>query len=46
VAALFPILMWLALWSSERRLYRWVLAGSALLMVINSARFATWHFVA
>jgi hypothetical protein len=46
VAALFPLFMWLALWSSERRLYRWVLTAFALLMVVNSARFATWHFVA
>ncbi|MFL5515306.1 MAG: hypothetical protein ACJ8DJ_04060, partial [Gemmatimonadales bacterium] len=46
VVALFPITMWIAVWTSERRLYRWVLAGFAILMVINSARFATWHFVA
>jgi len=46
MAPLFPILMWLAAWSSERRLYKGVLAVSAVLMVVNAARFATWHFVA
>jgi hypothetical protein len=46
IAALFPIVIWIELWSSERRLYRWVLAAFLLLMVVNSARFATWHFVA
>jgi hypothetical protein len=42
---LFPILMWLAVWSSERRVFKWVLVGFGALMVVNSARFATWHFV-
>jgi mannosyltransferase PIG-V len=43
---LFPILMWLAVWSSERRLFKPILVAFALLMVVNSARFATWHWVA
>lgn len=43
---LFPILMWLAAWSSERRLFRWVLVAFGLLMMVNAARFATWRFVA
>jgi hypothetical protein len=41
---LFPILMWLAVWSSERRLFKWIFVAFALLMILNSARFATWHF--
>jgi hypothetical protein len=45
MAPLFPILMWLAVWSSERRLFRPVLVLFALAMVVNSARFATWHWV-
>ncbi len=45
MAPLFPILMWLAAWSSERRLYRPILLVFALLMVVFSARFATWHFI-
>lgn len=46
MAPLFPVLMWLAAWSSERRVYRWVLALFVFAMAVNSARFATWHFVA
>jgi hypothetical protein len=46
MAPLFPILMWLAAWSSERRVFRWVLILFAAAMVVQSARFATWHFVA
>jgi len=42
----FPILMWIALWAGERRVYRPLLAAFAMLMVVNAARFATWHFVA
>jgi hypothetical protein len=45
MAPLFPILMWLAVWSSERRLFRPVLVAFGLLMVLNSVRFATWHDV-
>jgi hypothetical protein len=45
MAPLFPILMWLAAWSSERRLFRPVLVAFGLLMVLNAARFATWHYV-
>lgn len=43
---LFPILMWLAAWSSERRVFRWVLVAFGALMIVNSARFAAWRFVA
>jgi hypothetical protein len=46
MAPLFPILMWLAAWSSERRLFKPILVAFALLMAVNSARFATWHWVA
>jgi hypothetical protein len=43
---LFPVVMWLAAWSTERRVFRWVLIVFAVGMVVQSARFATWHFVA
>jgi hypothetical protein len=46
MAPLFPIFMWLAMWTSERRLYKPLLAVLGLLMMVYSARFATWHFVA
>jgi hypothetical protein len=46
MAPLFPIFMWLAAWSTERRAFRWVLLLFAVGMVVQSARFATWHFVA
>ena len=46
MAPLFPVLMWLAAWSTERRVFRWVLIVFAVGMVVQSARFATWHFVA
>lgn len=45
LAPLFPVLMWLAAWSSERRLYRPIVVGFGLLMVVFAARFATWHFI-
>jgi len=43
---LFPIVVWWALWASERRIYKALLVAFALLMLVNSARFATWHWVA
>ena len=44
LAPIFPLAVWLAAWSSERRWFRGVLIVSALMMVVDSARFATWHF--
>ena len=41
----FPIVIWLALWASERRKLKVVLAISALLLVLNTVHFATWGFV-
>jgi hypothetical protein len=41
----FPIVIWLALWTSERRIFKPVLVVSALLMMFNAVRFATWEFV-
>ena len=46
VAPVFPVTMWIVAWSSERGLFRPVLVVSAMLMMINAVRFATWHFVA
>jgi hypothetical protein len=43
---LFPIVVWWSLWASERRIYRPLLVAFAVLMVVNSVRFATWHWVA
>src|SRR3954470_12681377 len=42
LAVLFPIFMWLA----TRRGYRVLLAVSALLLGVLTARYATWHWVA
>jgi hypothetical protein len=46
ILVLFPLWMWLAVAAHERRLWRWLLVASAALLVLFSARFATWHFVA
>ena len=46
VAAMFPIYMWMALWATERRALRPLLVASALLMLLFTAQFAAWRFVA
>jgi Mannosyltransferase (PIG-V) len=46
LAVLFPLQLWLALWSSERRRFELVLAGSAAAMGCLAAVFASWRWVA
>lgn len=46
VAMFFPVVMAAAAWAGERRLFKPLLVASALVMAVNAARFATWHFVA
>jgi Mannosyltransferase (PIG-V) len=46
LAVLFPIFMWLALWSEERRATERVAAVSALGLGLFTAQFASWHWVA
>ncbi len=45
IAVLFPLWMWVALWTTERRLFRPVLALSALGLALYAGQFATWRFV-
>jgi Mannosyltransferase (PIG-V) len=45
LAVLFPIFMWLALWSEERRATDRVAAVSALGLGLFTAQFATWHWI-
>jgi len=45
LAVVFPLQMWLAAWAHERRAARWVLAISTLALVVETARFASWHWV-
>jgi hypothetical protein len=45
LAVLFPIFMWLALVSEERRLTSRVAAISAIGLGLFTAEFATWHWV-
>jgi hypothetical protein len=45
VAVLFPIFMWLALWSEERRATERVVALSAAGLGLFTALFASWHWV-
>ena len=45
LAVLFPIFMWLALWSEERRATARVAAVSALGLGLFTAQFASWHWV-
>jgi hypothetical protein len=42
---LFPIFMWLALWSEERRLTPRVAALSAIGLGLFTSQFATWHWI-
>jgi hypothetical protein len=45
LAVLFPIFMWLALWSEERRVTDRVAALSAVGLGLFTAQFATWHWI-
>jgi hypothetical protein len=45
LAVLFPIFMWLAVWSEERRATARVAAVSALGLGLFTAQFASWHWV-
>ena len=45
LAVLFPIFMWLALWSEERRATPRVAAVSALGLGLFTTQFATWHWI-
>jgi hypothetical protein len=46
LSVLFPLFMWLALVCEERRMLRPVLAVSAALLVVATALFAAWEWVA
>lgn len=46
MAVVFPLFMWLALWSRERRMGPWVVAAFAALLALYSARWGTWQWVA
>jgi hypothetical protein len=45
LAVLFPIFMWLALWSEERGATARVAALSAAGLGLFTAQFATWHWI-
>jgi hypothetical protein len=45
LAVLFPIFMWLALWSEERRASARVAAVSAVALGLFTAQFASWHWI-
>jgi Mannosyltransferase (PIG-V) len=45
LAVLFPIFMWLALWSEERRATDRVAAVSALGLGLFTSWFASWHWI-
>jgi hypothetical protein len=45
LAVLFPIFMWLALWSEERRATPRVAAVSAIGLGLFTAQFASWHWI-
>ena len=46
IAVLFPIFMWLAIVSEERRITDRVAAVSALVLGLFVTQYATWHFIA
>jgi hypothetical protein len=46
LAVLFPIFMWLAVWSEERGATDRVVAVSALGLGLFTAQFASWHWIA
>ncbi|MFL5782748.1 MAG: mannosyltransferase family protein [Thermoleophilaceae bacterium] len=39
----FPIVMWLAAWTEERRITRPAVVVSAVLLAVLTAEFASWH---
>jgi hypothetical protein len=45
LAVLFPIFMWLALVTEERRTTPQVAAASAVGLGLFTAQFATWHWI-
>jgi hypothetical protein len=45
LVVLFPIFMWLAIWSEERRATSGVVAVSAIGLGLFTAEFATWHWI-
>ena len=45
LAVLFPIFMWLALVTEERRITPQVAAGSAVGLGLFTAQFASWHWI-
>ena len=45
LAVLFPLFMWLALWSEERRATASVAAVSAVGLGLFTAQFASWHWI-
>jgi Mannosyltransferase (PIG-V) len=45
LVVLFPIFMWLGVWSEERRATNAVVAVSALGLGLFTAQFATWHWI-
>jgi hypothetical protein len=45
LAVLFPIFMWLAVWSEERRATARVAAVSAMGLGLFTAQFASWHWI-
>jgi hypothetical protein len=45
LVVLFPIFMWLAVWSEERRATARVAAVSALGLGLFTAQFASWHWI-
>jgi hypothetical protein len=46
LAVAFPLQMWLAAWARERRVERLALGASAALLVVLTAAFAAWEWVA
>ena len=45
LAVMFPVFMWLALWSEEREATSRVAAVSAIGLGLFTAQFATWHWI-
>ncbi|HKP91386.1 MAG TPA: mannosyltransferase family protein [Thermoleophilaceae bacterium] len=39
----FPIVIWLAAWTEDRRITRYVVAGSAVALALLTAAFASWQ---
>jgi Mannosyltransferase (PIG-V) len=45
VSVLFPVFMWLAVWSDERRATDLVVAASAVGLGLFTAQYASWHWI-